>query len=93
VADGQGTGAESASAQCRGEVRWAWLASRPTCQVPRMSVEPGRERIVGLRIPQEETRVVDRCKNATDVLTQGFGRIDPNQSQVGTPRSGQLGCA
>jgi hypothetical protein len=27
---------------------------------------------------------------ATGVLTQGFGRIDPNQAQVGTPRSGQL---
>jgi len=27
---------------------------------------------------------------ATGALTQGFGRIDPNQAQVGTPRSGQL---
>jgi hypothetical protein len=26
----------------------------------------------------------------TGALSQGFGRIDPNQAQVGTPRSGQL---
>jgi hypothetical protein len=26
----------------------------------------------------------------TGALTQGFGRIDPNQAQVGTPRSGQI---
>jgi hypothetical protein len=26
----------------------------------------------------------------TGALTQGFGRIDPNQAQVGTPRTGQL---
>jgi hypothetical protein len=26
----------------------------------------------------------------TGLLSQGFGRIDPNQAQVGTPRSGQL---
>jgi hypothetical protein len=28
--------------------------------------------------------------SATGALTQGFGRIDPNQAQVGTPRSGQV---
>jgi hypothetical protein len=26
----------------------------------------------------------------TGALQQGFGRIDPNQAQVGTPRTGQL---
>lgn len=26
----------------------------------------------------------------TGAITQGFGRIDPNQAQVGTPRRGQL---
>jgi hypothetical protein len=26
----------------------------------------------------------------TGAITQGFGRIDPNQAQVGTPRTGQL---
>ena len=26
----------------------------------------------------------------TGLLAQGFGRIDPNQAQVGTPRSGQV---
>jgi hypothetical protein len=36
------------------------------------------------------TIVVSLTNPVTGAYTQGFGRIDPNQAQVGTPRTGQL---
>lgn len=50
-------------------------------------IDPNKDLVLN---PAQNNALATQKISPTGVTLQGFGRIDPNQAQAGTPRTGQL---